>query len=59
MLNISMKKVLVFCLAIFLLAAALNQGIDITGWFVKASSTIVSIARTVIKEVLSLIVKVL
>lgn len=54
-----MKKVLVFCLAIFLLAAALNQGIDITGWFVKASSTIVSIARTVIKEVLSLIVKVL
>jgi len=59
MLSISMKKVLVFCLAIFLLAAALSQGIDITGWFVKVSSAIVSIARTVIKEVLSLIVKVL
>ncbi|NIM47129.1 MAG: hypothetical protein GTN40_03155 [Candidatus Aenigmarchaeota archaeon] len=51
-----MKKILILCLVIFLLAVTLNiPKIDITGLFVKASSTIVTIARSVIKQVLTVI----
>jgi len=61
-----MKKILVLCLIIFLLAIAFNApitfnlpSIDITGLFLKASSTIVTIARSVIKQVLTIIIGVL
>ncbi len=54
------KKILILCLVIFLLAVAFETpSIDITGWFLKASSTIVTVARAVIKQVLSVIVKML
>lgn len=54
-----MKKVLILSLVIILLAVTLNPGIDITGFFVKASSALVTIARALIKEVLSIVIKVL
>jgi len=64
-----MKKILIFCLIIFLLAAALSAPVafnppeidltGITGLFVKTGSAIVTVARIVIKQVLSVIVKIL
>lgn len=55
-----MKKLLILCLIIFLLAVTINTpSIDITGLFVKASSAIVNIARAVVKQVLSVVVRML
>jgi len=55
-----MKKILILCLVIFLLAVAFETpSIDITGLFLKASSAIVTVARAVIKQVLSAIVSML
>ena len=54
-----MKKTLILCLIIFLLAFTFKPGIDITGLFLKATSTIVTIAKTVVKEFLSFVIRVL
>jgi len=49
-----MKKILILCLIVLLLAVTFNvPKIDITGFFVKASSTIVNIARIVVKQILT------
>ncbi len=49
-----MKKILILCLIVFLLAATFSMPkVDITGLFVKASSTIVNIARIVVKQILT------
>lgn len=57
-----MKKVLIFCLVVILLAVSLNPGSNttgITGFLIQAGSFVLTIARYVIKEVLSLVIKVL
>ena len=56
-----MKKVLIICLIIFLLAVTLKPDnlTGITGFLIQTGSVIITIARTVIKQVLSLVIKVL
>ena len=54
------KTILILCLVIFLLAITFEPpSMDITGFFVKASSTIVNIARAVVKQVLTVVVRML
>jgi len=56
------KKALILFLLVFLLATTTNapsSGIDITGWFLKASSVLVNIAKAVVKQILSAVVSVL
>ena len=55
-----MKKLLVLCLLIVLFAATIRlPSIDITGLFVKTSSIVVTIARQVLKQVLTVVIRVL
>lgn len=57
-----MKKILFFCIAIFLLAISLKPGTDltgITGLLIQTGSAVLTIARAVLKQVLSFVVKVL
>jgi hypothetical protein len=58
-----MKKVLILCfIAILLLAISLNPGsgtTGITGILIQAGSAILTIARSVIKQILTFVVKVL
>jgi len=53
-----MKKFLLL-LVLVLLALTINTGSGITGFLIQAASTMVTIARYVIKEVLSFVIKVL
>jgi len=53
-----MKKFLLLA-AFILLAFTFNPGSNITGFLIQAASTMVTIARFVIKEVLSFFIKVL
>ena len=56
-----MKKVLAVCIIIFLLAVTIKPDnlTGITGLFLQVSSFLVTIARAVIKEILTFVVKVL
>lgn len=42
-----------------MLAVAINPGSGITGFLIQAASTMVTIVRSVIKEILALVIKVL
>lgn len=53
-----MKKFLLLAILV-LLALTINNGSGITGFLIQAASTMITIARSVIKEVLSLVIKVL
>jgi len=53
-----MKKFLLL-LVLVLLAVTVNPGSGITGFLIQAASTMVTIARSVIKEILSFFIKVL
>ena len=56
-----MKKVLALCVIIFLLAVTIgsDNSTGITGFFLQVGSFIVTITRAVIKQILTLVVKVL
>ena len=58
-----MKKVLIlYCVMLLLLAISLNPGSDITGitgFLIQAGSAVLTIARSIIKQVLSFVIKVL
>lgn len=53
-----MKKFLLLT-ALILLAFTIGNGSGITGFLIQATSTIITIARSIIKEVLALVIKVL
>lgn len=53
-----MKKFLLLAILV-LLAVAINPGSGITGFLIQAASTMVTIARSVIKEILSFVIRVL
>lgn len=53
-----MKKFLLLAVLV-LLAFTFNNTSGITGLLIQATSTIITIARSIIKEVLTLIIKVL
>lgn len=53
-----MKKFLLLAILV-LLAVTINTGSGITGFLIQAASTMVTIVRSVIKEVLTLFIKVL
>jgi hypothetical protein len=51
-----MRKVLLLCAVIFVLAVTISlPKIDITGLFVKAASTFMTVVRYAVKEVLLVI----
>jgi hypothetical protein len=56
-----MRKVLLLCVLILLLAVSLKPGdlTGITGFLIQTGSTLVTIARFVLKQVLTFVVKVL
>ena len=56
-----MKKILVVCIVIFLLSVAIgsDNSTGITGFFLQVGSFIVTITRTILKQILTLVVKVL
>ena len=55
-----MKKVIILCLAIFIiLAATIDLPSSITGFAVKVTSTILTIAKEILKSVLTTIVNML
>ena len=55
-----MKKAIILCLAVFIiLAATIDLPASITGFAVKVTSTIVTIAKQILKSVLTAIVNML
>lgn len=56
-----MRKVLLVCIAIFLLAVTINPDnlTGITGLLLQVSSVVLTIARSVVKQILTFVVKML
>jgi hypothetical protein len=56
-----MRKVLLICVLIILLAISLQPGdlTGITGFLIQTGSTLITIARSVLKQILTFVVKVL
>ncbi len=55
-----MKKAIILCLAVFIiLAATIDLPASITGFAVKVTSTVVTIAKQILKSVLTAIVNML
>jgi len=57
-----MKKILIFCFIVILLAVSLSPETNttaITGFLIQAGSFVLTMAKYVIKELLSLVIKVL
>ena len=54
-----MKKLLILCLVIFLLAVAFELPSNITGFALKVTSTVLTIAKEILKSVLMTIANML
>jgi len=54
-----MKKIIILCLVVFLLAVSFELPSNITGFFVKVTSTALTIAKEILKQILTTIVNML
>lgn len=55
-----MKKILFVCLVVFILAVTIEaDSSSITGFFLQVGSTIITIARYVLKEILTFVANLL